>query len=75
MDEEEKQMMRDMLWLNAVIATELIQVTENTSKILRKEDIPKSCRAEHNALRDVALKIADRYKPGTDLCVHLGNHR
>ena len=33
-------MLADLLWLNAVIATELIQITENTSAILRKSPPP-----------------------------------
>jgi len=35
-DLEIKEMLADLIWLNALIATELIQVTENTSAILRK---------------------------------------
>ena len=35
-DPEIKEMLADLIWLNALIATELIQVTENTSAILRK---------------------------------------
>jgi hypothetical protein len=73
--QENKQMLADLLWLNAVIATELIQITENSSMILRKDDIPESCRAEHAALRTVALEIADRYRPGTALGAHLAKHQ
>ncbi len=35
-DQEFKEMLADLIWLNALIATELIQVTENSSAILRK---------------------------------------
>ena len=35
-DKETKEMLADLVWLNAVIATELIQITENSSAILRK---------------------------------------
>lgn len=75
MDQETKEMMRDLLWLNSVIATELIQITENTSQILRKEDIPQTCRLEHIELKKVAMDIADRYKPGTELRKHLEKHQ
>ncbi|MBP2134560.1 hypothetical protein J2128_002531 [Methanomicrobium sp. W14] len=68
-------MLRDLLWLNSVIATELIQTTENTSQILRNGNIPDTCRDEHRKLREVAMNIADRYKPGTELRKHLENHQ
>ncbi|MDN7025581.1 hypothetical protein FGU65_11880 [Methanoculleus sp. FWC-SCC1] len=75
MDEDTKELLRDLVWLNAVIATELIQITENTSAILRKEAPPESCLVEHAALRATALEIADRCRPGTMLRQHLEKHQ
>jgi len=74
-DTEIKEMLADLIWLNALVATELIQVTENTSEILRKSPPPESCIKEHNALRETALQIADKYRPGTILAHHLGKHQ
>jgi hypothetical protein len=74
-DPEIKEMLADLIWLNALIATELIQVTENTSAILRKSTPPESCLKEHNALRETALLMADKYRPGTMLAHHLGKHQ
>jgi len=74
-DSEIKEMLADLVWLNAVIATELIQITENTSAILRKSPPPKSCLAEHHALRSTALSMAEKYRPGTMLAQHLGKHQ
>ena len=74
-DPETKDMLKDLLWLNAVIATELIQVTENTSAILRKSPPPESCLIEHNELRKTALAIAERYRPGTMLKQHITKHQ
>ena len=73
--DETRQMLADLIWLNAVIATELIQITENTSGILRRAPPPESCIAEHVALRATALDIADRYRPGTMLRQHVEKHR
>ncbi len=69
-----KEMLADLLWLNAVIATELIQVTENTSAILRKSPPPAACIAEHAELRATVLAIAEKYRPGTMLRQHIIGH-
>jgi hypothetical protein len=72
---EIKEMLADLIWLNALIATELIQVTENTSAILRNSPPPQSCLAEHHALRQTALSMAEKYRPETVLGQHLGKHQ
>jgi len=74
-DKETQEMLADLIWLNALIATELIQVTENTSTILRNSPPPASCLAEHNELRSTALAIAEKYRPGSMLAQHLGKHQ
>jgi hypothetical protein len=74
-DPEIKEMLADLIWLNALIATELIQVTENSSSILRKSPPPQTCLVEHNALRETALSLAEKYRPGTMLAQHLGKHQ
>jgi hypothetical protein len=74
-NDEIKQMLADLIWLNALIATELIQVTENTSAILRKAPPPESCLKDHNALRATALSIAEHYHMGSALAQHLGKHQ
>jgi len=74
-NDEIKQMLADLIWLNTLIATELIQVTENTSAILRKSPPPESCIKDHDALRATALGIAEKYRTGTALGRHLGKHQ
>ena len=74
-DLEIKEMLADLIWLNALIATELIQVTENTSAILRKSSPPESCLLEHAALRKTALSMAEKYRQGTVLAQHLNKHQ
>lgn len=74
-DKETNEMLADLLWLNAVIATELIQITENTSQILRKSAPPESCLVEHHELRKTALAIAEKYRPGTMLGQHILRHQ
>lgn len=70
-----EEMLGDLVWLNAVIATELIQITENSSSILRKEAPPETCREDHNALRAEALRIAGQYSHDATLHRHLNRHQ
>ena len=51
---------RDLIQINAVVATELIQLVENTSRQLRGE-IPDRCRREHGELRRQVVEIAERW--------------
>ena len=74
-ENDTREMLADLIWLNAVIATELIQITENTSQILRKSPPPESCLVEHHELRRTALAIADKYRPGTKLGQHILKHQ
>jgi hypothetical protein len=74
-DTETNEILAELLWLNAVIATELIQITENSSAILRKSPPPESCFVEHNELRKTALAIAEKYRPGTMLGQHILKHQ
>ncbi len=74
-DLEIKDMLADLIWLNALIATELIQVTENTSAILRKSPPPENCLLEHAALRRTVLSMAEKYRQGTMLAQHLNKHQ
>ena len=74
-DKEVAELLRDLVWLNAVIATELIQITENSSAILRKSPPPDSCLRDHQSLRETALLIAERCRPGTALLRHLTKHQ
>lgn len=74
-DAEIKEMLADLAWLNALIATELIQVTENTSAILRKSPPPESCLRDHQELRATALAIAEKYHKDAVLARHLGKHQ
>jgi hypothetical protein len=73
--EETRAMLADLIWLNAVIATELIQITENVSSILRQAPPPGSCIRDHNRLREQALLIAEKYSKGTVLREHLTGHQ
>jgi hypothetical protein len=73
--EEERELLKDLVWLNAVIATELIQITENVSSILRNAPPPETCRKDHDQLREQALLIVEKYRDATGLRHHLIGHQ
>jgi uncharacterized protein YcsI (UPF0317 family) len=61
-DTELKELLKDMIKINAVIATELIQLVENSSKQLRGE-IPEACKIQHGALKKELVEIAEKWHP------------
>lgn len=56
---------QDLIKINAVVATELIQLVENSSRQLRGE-IPESCREQHAELRRQVVEIAERWSGGCE---------
>jgi 16S rRNA C1402 (ribose-2'-O) methylase RsmI len=69
-DTELTALLKDMIKLNAVIATELIQLVENSSRQLRGE-IPASCKAQHGTLKKEIVAIAEKWH---DNCGMLAAH-
>ena len=68
--QEQLDILKDMVKLNAIIATELIQLVENSSRQLRGE-IPESCRVQHGDLRQQIVEIAEKWN---DNCKVLRQH-
>ncbi|MFW9876855.1 MAG: hypothetical protein ACFFG0_27490 [Candidatus Thorarchaeota archaeon] len=75
-----KNMLADLIYINGIIATELIKVTENTATIRQgKEFLNKtSCLKEHQELNYKIIEILKKYqrKPGdtTILEKHVLDH-
>jgi len=59
-------LLKDMIKINAVIATELIQMVENSSKQLRG-DIPEACKIQHGVLKKEVVEIAEKWHPNCDM--------
>ena len=68
--QEQLDILKDLVKLNAIIATELIQLVENSSQQLRGT-IPDNCRIQHGELRQQAVEIAEKWN---DNCVMLRQH-
>ncbi len=58
-----KNLLADLLYVNSIIATELIKITENSVAICRGEDFlnKSSCIAEHNNLNKNVIAIIKKY--------------
>ncbi|MFX1573462.1 MAG: hypothetical protein ACFFB0_11985 [Promethearchaeota archaeon] len=59
-----KNMLADLIYLNGIIATELIKVTENTVSIRHGDDFldKTSCLSEHNDLNLKIIEIVKKYQ-------------
>jgi len=59
-----KSMMADLIYLNSVLATELIKITENTAAIRHGEDFLKSssCLSQHQEINKSIIEIMKKYK-------------
>ncbi len=59
-----KNMLADLIYINGIIATELIKVTENTATIRRGEEFLEktSCLEEHLELNKSIIEIVKKYQ-------------
>ncbi|GAH96843.1 unnamed protein product, partial [marine sediment metagenome] len=58
-----KNQFSDLIYINSIIATELMKITENLAALRHGEEFLKksSCLREHNALNREILGILDKY--------------
>lgn len=68
--QETIELLKDLIKVNAIIATELIQLVENSSKQLRG-DIPESCITQHGQLRKEVVELAEKWNNN---CAMLRTH-
>ena len=62
MNSEENELLTDLLLVNTICAIELLQITENTSKIARQsEKVPPQCIEAHGKLRKQLIDILNKY--------------
>ncbi len=75
-NEKIKEILEDLVFLQGVIATELIQITENTSAAIRGGEVPEKCLEKHNQLRQRAVALVEKYQPagGSELREHVIKH-
>ena len=71
-----KNMLADLIYINGIIATELINVTENTATIRHGENFldKTKCPAEHQDLNKKILEIVKKYQRKAEDTAILANH-
>jgi hypothetical protein len=69
-------MLSDLIYINGIIATELIKVTENTATIRRGEEFldKTSCSEEHLELNKRIIDIVKKYQRKPSEIAGLENH-
>jgi hypothetical protein len=70
-DTQTNDLLKDLIRINAVIANEMIQLVENSSRLVRGGDVPETCKVQHQALKKEIIEIAERWSDG---CQTLRKH-
>lgn len=60
---ELKELLRDLIWINGVVATELIRITENTAAILNGKKTVSACGPQHTKINEQIIEILEKYLP------------
>jgi hypothetical protein len=61
--EELKELLKDLIWINGVVATELIRITENTATILSGKKTVSPCGTQHTKINEQIIEILEKYLP------------
>ena len=71
-----KNMLADLIYINGIVATELIKVTENTATIRHGEEFlnKTSSLAEHNQLNERIIEILKKYQKSPEDLAGLALH-
>lgn len=71
-----KSILSDLIYINGVIATELIRITENTAVIRRGEEFlnKSTCIQEHNQLNKRIIDIVKKHCLNLEDTASLKNH-
>jgi hypothetical protein len=71
-----KSMIADLIFVNGVIATELLNITENTAAIRHGEEFlsNSSCQSEHHELSKRLIQILKKYQKIPEAVASLEDH-
>ena len=73
---EIKQRLSELLYINGIIATELIKITENTAAMRHGEEFlnKSSCISEHNQLSKHIIDIVKKFNKKSEEIASLEKH-
>ncbi len=68
-----KNMFSDLIYVNSIIATELVKITENLAAIRHGEDFleKSTCTTEHNELNQEIINILDKYNKTSEEVIRM----
>ena len=68
-----KNMFSDLIYVNSIIATELVKITENLAAIRHGEDFleKSTCLTEHNELNQEIINILDKYNKTSEEVIRI----
>ena len=68
-----KNMFSDLIYVNSIIATELVKITENLAAIRHGEDFleKSTCTIEHNELNQEIINILDKYNKTSEEVIRM----
>ena len=68
-----KNMFSDLIYINSIIATELVKITENLAALRHGEDFleKSTCTTEHKDLNQEILNIIDKYNKTPDEIIRM----
>jgi len=68
-----KNMFSDLIYVNSIIATELVKITENLAAIRHGEDFleKNTCTTEHNELNQEIINILDKYNKTSEEVIRM----
>lgn len=64
---------KDLIWLNGVLAIEIIRISENMAEATRGSETEK-CREEHKQLLEKIVKVLNKYSTDPLLKEHIVDH-
>lgn len=72
-----KNMVSDLIYLNSIIATELVKITESLVALRHGEDFleKSTCKTEHNDLNQEIINILDKYNKTSEEVIRINRLR
>jgi hypothetical protein len=68
-----EESIKDLIWLNSIIAIEMIRIAENMAEVARGSETER-CRQEHQQLLKKIIKVLGKYSSDPLLKKHIVDH-